>query len=344
MKLFIYSDIHISRTSSILPLSSNSKYTYRQQMIIDTAKYMVDIINKEQPNFIINLGDTFDQHTLTSYDIETARQFFNEFSKTNKPHFVLIGNHEMINNDFNAVSMLDIVKDITIIQEPVSIPFNDCKLAFLPYCSHEEITEFPEGDYLFSHQDIQGSLIRGNFALPDGIEQQILKEKYKLVFNGHIHKSSIVNNVVNVGSATTHGFSDDNDNIPQCYIFDTQTLDLKTYKINTCPLFRRFIVENNILELQNFINSLDKNYKYILHCICPFEIKDEVKDYLKNNELIVNSRLNININKQHNKEDEHIDNINLQPNVDMKQTFTEFIDTIDLKFPKELYIKTIKEL
>ena len=36
MKIFMYSDLHISKTSSIFPLTSkNHKYTYRQNMIIE---------------------------------------------------------------------------------------------------------------------------------------------------------------------------------------------------------------------------------------------------------------------------------------------------------------------
>ena len=45
MKIFIYSDLHISKTSSILPLvSSNDKYTYRQNMIIELGEYLANII------------------------------------------------------------------------------------------------------------------------------------------------------------------------------------------------------------------------------------------------------------------------------------------------------------
>ena len=84
MKLFIYSDVHISRTSSILPISNNSKYTYRQQMIIDTAQYMSQIIKEQNPDIILNLGDTFDQHTITSYDVNTASKFFEQFKKRNR--------------------------------------------------------------------------------------------------------------------------------------------------------------------------------------------------------------------------------------------------------------------
>ena len=41
MRIFIYSDLHISRTSSIMPLTSSiNKYTYRQNMILELGKYL----------------------------------------------------------------------------------------------------------------------------------------------------------------------------------------------------------------------------------------------------------------------------------------------------------------
>lgn len=333
MKIFLYSDLHISRTSSILPLtSSENKYTYRQKMIIDTGIWISNAIKQLKPDLIINLGDTYDKHTITSYDINTATKFFECFD-SNIKHYVLVGNHEMINNNFNAVSLLNNISNITVIDEPCTID----NFAFLPYCDYKSILQFPEGDFLFSHNDIQGSSIRGDFVLPEGIDQQDLK-KYKLVFNGHIHKPSIMNNIINVGSVTTHSFSDDENSVPQCYLFDTETLNLTTLRPNCCPLFRKFDIKLGMESLEQYINRLDKNYKYILHVICPFELKDEVKTYLDQNEYIISARINTKIDKSNevivNKE---IEEINLQNNVDIKQTFKQFLDTIDLKYPKELY-------
>lgn len=340
MKIFLYSDLHISKTSSILPNLDNSKYTFRQQMILDTADYMVNIIKAEKPDLIINLGDTFDQHTLTSYDIETAGQFFSKFNHINIPHYVLIGNHEMVNNEFNAVAMLNNVEDITVIKDPISINFNNYQLAFLPYCDYKSILEFPEGQFLFSHNDIQGSVIRGNFIMPEGIAPDLLKQNYKLVFNGHIHKPSICGNVVNVGSISTHSFSDDEDSVPQCYIFDTDSLDLKTFKPAICPLFRKFKIETSINELYNYINTLDSNYKYILHITCPYELKEQVKKYLQEENKVINSRLNVRVDKEEKQDEE--ETVNLQSNVDIKQSFTDFLDTAELKYPKQLYIDILK--
>lgn len=356
MKIFIYSDLHISRTSSILPLtSSNYKYTYRQNMILQLGKYLVNLIDEYKPDLILNLGDTFDNHTLTSYDIDIASKFFECFRMLNIPHIVLVGNHEMINQDFNAIEILNNINNITVISEPstvntdiilstkLSLQQPNVKLAFLPYCDYRDILEFPDGDFLFSHQDIQGSCIRGDFKLPNGIDQNDLS-KYKLVFNGHIHKSSIMKNIINVGSISTHSFSDDQENVPKCYIFDTNTLDLTTYKPTCCPLFRKVEIKKNISELYAFVDQLDKNYKYILHITCPFELKDEIKSFIEQNEFVINSRISIIGSIKEVKEENKNNTINLSSNIDILQNFKDFLNITDLKYPLELYADVLKEV
>ena len=75
MRILLYSDVHISRTSSILPTTyKDTNYTYRQIMLKQTAQWLSKLARDNKPDLIINLGDTFDQHTLTSYDTEIARQ------------------------------------------------------------------------------------------------------------------------------------------------------------------------------------------------------------------------------------------------------------------------------
>ena len=144
MRIFMYSDLHISKTSSILPLT-DTKYSYRQDMIMRTGKWLSDIVAKENPDLIINLGDTFDQHTVTSYDIDTASEFFRCFSPFKILHLVLVGNHEMVNQDFNAVSILNNIDNITVIDRPIKqhLVFNteELDLAFLPYCNFRELRE-----------------------------------------------------------------------------------------------------------------------------------------------------------------------------------------------------------
>lgn len=342
MKVLLYSDVHISKTSSILPLFfDGSKYTYRQKMIIDTGKFLADVTRTYQPDIIINLGDTFDVHTLTSYDIVTASEFFKCFEEfTGIPHIVLVGNHEMVNHNFNAVEILNNIPNITVISEPCSM-YND-EFAFLPYCNHTEILEFPKGKFLFSHQDIQGSVIRGNITMSEGITTEALRQNYQLVFNGHIHKSSISGNVINVGSITTHSFADDNDSLPKCYIFDTDTNNLEVIASNICPLFRKIEIDT-LQQLKDLFTTFSDEYKYIINCSCPFELKEVAKEYLDNNNLVLTSRLTVRVDK--NKKEEHKEDIVLQQsNLDIVKSFREFLDTIELKFPKQLYVDVLNKM
>lgn len=339
MKIFLYSDLHISKTSSIMPMHYDDKYTYRQHMIVETGKFLASIINQEKPDIIINLGDTFDQHTITSYDVDVASAFFKCFDVCgNIPHYVVVGNHEMVNHNYNAVTLLNNIPNITVISDSMSLELQNEKLAFLPYCDHTDILEFPEGDFLFSHQDIQGSVIRGEFTLPDGLNKNQLG-RYKLVFNGHIHKSSMLGNVINVGSITTHSFSDDDSDAPQCYVFDTTTMDLKTFKSPVCPLFRKVEITNGVDELNGFMDNLDANYKYIIQCTCPQEYRDEVKNILQNNPKVLNTRINVKVNKA--VESKTLETVTSLANINIKESFVEFLNTIDLKFPKQMYLDII---
>lgn len=344
MRIFLYSDLHISKSSSILPNSSlNDKYTFRQNMIIETGKFLASIIDEYKPDCIINLGDTFDQHTITSYDIDVASEFFKCFRYFNIPHLVLVGNHEMVNYNFNAIKILSNIDNITVISEPCvvssDLAFNTnehINLAFLPYMEQKDILEFPQGDFLFSHIDIQGSKIRGNVELQDGATEQDLS-KYKIVFNGHIHKSSVKSNVVNVGSITTHSFADDSECVPQCYIFDTQTLDFKAFKSNICPLFRQANV-SSVEELDKYLQHLDKSFKYILHVTCPYDIKQDVKELLHNSDLVLNNRLSINTENKCEDPNNQVNQQIISDNIDVKQSFLTFLSKCDdLKYPKSLY-------
>lgn len=351
MRIFLYSDLHISKTSSILPLTDD-KYSYRQKMIMNTGKWLADIVREEKPDLIINLGDTFDQHTITSYDIDTASEFFNCFSEFNIRHYVLVGNHEMVNKDFNSIALLRNIENICVIDQPSSINLElnfgvPTRLAFLPYLDWRDIKEFPDGDFLFSHLDIQGSVVRNGVDLKDGILPSSLS-KYKLVFNGHIHKASIKNNIINVGSITTHSFSDDTDGVPTCYIFDTNTLDLKQYKSSICPLFRKLDVVD-VDDLQKQISNLDSKYNYCIHCICPFEIKEIVKEILEEQSNIINYRLNVKINSSDSNENSEITDLNIQTNVNIPNAFKHFLqesleNKIDLKYPITYYQKVLEDI
>lgn len=331
MKLFIYSDVHISRTSSILPLTSeNQNYTYRQNMIVETAKWMSSLINDLKPDMILNLGDTFDQNTLSSYDVDTANEFFNKFPK-NIPHKILCGNHEMLNQDYNVLKLLDSIEGIEVVDKPVKIE----NLMFIPYCDYKDLDlSTYDGDYLFLHHDIYGSRISPTNILDFGVSQDSLS-KFKLVFNGHVHANSRFANVINVGSITTHSFADSSETVPTCYLFDTITQEITEYSNICCPLFRK-IQANTIEELQSSLETLDNRFKYVLHIDCAFEIKQDVESILTS----VSNIITYKITTKSIKQDEQIqkEDIKIESNLDVMKSFKDFLNTgIELRYPMNLY-------
>ena len=107
----------------------------------------------------------------------------------------------------------------------------------------------------------------------------------------------------------------------------------KTYKVTTTE------------ELLNTINGLDNSFKYILHISCPYEIKDNVKNsldlYVKDQRLLKYKLTVTTESKQINTESKQI-NTEIETNVDVEKSFKEFLDIIDLKFPKDKYLSILQ--
>lgn len=343
MRLFIYSDVHISRTSSILPIVSEMPdYTYRQNMIVKTAKWMSDLIKQNGIiDLIVNLGDTFDQNTLTSYDIDTASEFIKMFPK-NKPHLILCGNHEMLNGRYNALKLFDNIDGVDVVDTPTVIE----NLLFLPYCDYKDLdlSNYNGSKYAFMHHDIYGSQIAPDRTLDFGIEQDSLS-KFTKVFNGHVHASSKFSNIVNVGSVTTHSFADSPVSVPKCYIFDTYTQELQEFENYNCPLFRKVKVDT-IQELKNYLdkNVINSMWKYVLHIECDFEIKEEVADLIKGNKNILNYKITTKSIKQDEQVQTNTENLVIESNLDIKQSFKDFLNTgVELRYPMNLFEEVVGE-
>lgn len=338
MKLFIYSDVHISRTSSILPITSdNPLYTYRQKMIINTAEWMSNLIKELNPDMIINLGDTFDQNTVTSYDVETASEFFKRFPQ-DREHIVLCGNHEMLNDKYNVLKLLNNIDRIQVIDTPTVID----NLLFIPYCDYRDLdlSKYNGSDYLFMHHDIYGSQIAPGRELDFGIEQKDLS-KFRKVFNGHVHASSKFANIINVGSITTHSFADSSESYPKCYLFDTETQELHECINTNCPLFRKIKIDT-IQELNNYLDSIELTWKYILHIDCAFEIKDEVEKIVSENKSILNYKITTKSIKQ--ESEQQVGEVKIESNLDVKKSFKDFLNTgIELRYPMKLYNEILGE-
>lgn len=343
MKIGIYTDVHCSYTSSILPIHCDgTKYTTRLNMIINTFKWMYDKFNAENVDIIVNCGDLFDSHNLRSEEISAMSEALS-YSK-GIPEYHVLGNHEILDKrrNFYATALLSNYNNITVVDVPLK---TDMGLSFLPYMEPEDVNNclsMIKNDYLFSHIDIQGSRLNQFYTMDTGVETQKLKDLFKFVFNGHIHTyQNLGDNIYNVGATTSYSFSDDSSRMPGICVFDTDTKVLQRFGN---PYAIRFMTVN--CETDNEYNALkilldDSTSNFLaLKVRCELSLKESVMKLLDSYDNIVTYRIQTNAVVKSFQTIEDTTSSTLEDSSSVYDKFIDFIDNhAELKFGKEYYHK-----
>lgn len=349
LKVLIYTDLHCSYNSSILPLfkDSKSKYTIRLDMILKTGKWISQIAKEENVDIIINGGDTFDNIIVKTEELECISEFFRNFQELKIPHYITVGNHEKVNDDFNAVEILSNYPEIKIIKEPTKI--ND-KISILPHMDSKKVTnallKTISNDILVSHIDIQGSCLRDSYILDFGVNPELLASHFKFVANGHLHTAEHLettqNEVWNIGGVSSISFVDNQEYLPSLVILDTDTLTFKRIPNPHSILFRRFTIDS-LKDLVKDLKELDKNYKYALTVkYTNYDIKADVQETLEKNKKVIAFKL---VNAFVNKTKLNQDTSSLAANLDVTSKFIDFLNehTDSLKYDAKEYLSIVKE-
>lgn len=389
MKIGIYSDVHISRNSSIMPtyLNDNDILTTRLRMCSDSLEFMHSIFKKEKVNLIVNCGDTFNAHTVSADELSVYSNYNYKYNNPNEDDYIkeitLVGNHDMYNETFNTMY----VKFNNVIQ--CDNPYyeyypGECELGFISY--EDDINKFKEKlnviinhmlpekkclRVLFMHGDINGSKLFGTKRIENRISRQWLLEHFDIIINGHIHGHEIIydsmetnKKIINIGSLTTHSFSDVDDHLGACYILDTNTgkierfinpyqILFKSYEINTLDDI------NKVCGILGRLFEIDNNFKYeknlILRLKCRYALKEIIDNeilslpyILKSKIIYTYDKLVLNDSKEEIIEDKNNDDpnaIDVQLNNKLANDFIYFLNSIDdLKAPLEKYINIVNEV
>lgn len=292
MLLGIYSDPHISYSSSILPIAGteeNSNYTYRLESLIKSYRWMYNIFDENNVGIICNCGDTFDNHTLRSEEITAFSKCLSYSKGVQEIH--IVGNHDMLNSNFYCNSFVKDYDFIELYDKPYKV--NDT-ISVMPYRDWHTVTPAIlrdiQNDVLLSHLDIKNSIFTSNTIADEGVDTGYLDMFFKATFNGHIHSRQkfcdTKNLVMNVGSLMSHSFSDSNTYVPGITIYDTEKHTYKCFNNPHAPLFRK-INADTITKFLESIKKLNKNYKYVIRATVPFEIRDQIKSILEESSNII---------------------------------------------------------
>lgn len=346
MKIGIYTDVHCAYTSSILPLHcGDSKYTTRLKMIIDTFQWMYALFHEHRVDMIVNCGDLFDSHSLRSEEIAAMSEALSY--STGIPEFHVLGNHEILdkNRNFYATALLSNYSHIEVIQTPTKYD----NLSFLPYMSAEDVEEvlpMLKNQILFSHIDIQGSMVTPQHMLESGVDPIQLLDLFDFVINGHLHSpQSFGDYIHNIGASTSLSFADNSEYTPSVTILDTEGMTFERFEN---PHAIRFI-KMNVEDQAEFERHMKNVHNPVaLRVTVPYDKKTDAETWVSQhwsdnpNDLVACRIMSDGVGYTPTMTSEELDLSSMQ-SMDVVDKFKQFLHTQPLKYPIESYISEIEE-
>lgn len=358
----IYSDVHISHNSSIIPTYMNdTDYTTRLKMCKDSIIWAYKEFEKRNVNLVVNCGDTFNSHTITSDELST---YVDVINKIYKPYdtwgptldITLLGNHDKFNDKFSSIDMIRLTNYSHLVQDYYYCFMDDIDMYFISFYNSDEfinkisemLKKYPRlcsKSILFMHGDINGSTLSGMKKIENHISKNVLTNDFDIIINGHIHCHEMIFNqdnkqIYNIGSLTTHSFADSNNHYGACYVLDTNTGNIEKIINPYQILFRTYNISSNKdkQNLSDYINY-NSNLNMILKIKCPYEYKDSLDELLSKYKNILKYKYIFTYDKKENDDTLIINN---KKSVDIKDEFITFLSNrIDLKANVEDYIKVL---
>lgn len=273
MKILCYTDVHWSRTSSIVT-QQGEKYSLRLEKLIQSVNWAENLAVEHGCDLIVNGGDFFDKSTLMSEEISAM----SEIKWATIPHKFVLGNHEIKdkNKEFTSLHLIKLL-GFDLITEPQEVDCGTFYICYLPYMfEYPTLDEiFPESvgkrRVIFSHNDIEG-VVLGGYTFDNGFSLLDISKNCELFLNGHIHAKGVYGNMVNLGNLCGQNFGENN--VPHnAYILDTDTMDLQEfenpyalnfYKINCTEKIRiPHLKDNAVLQIKVSEDTLEQVKKEV---------------------------------------------------------------------------------
>lgn len=283
MKILLYTDAHLSLSSSIITGRQGS-FDGRLSNLIESFKWVNEL--GAQCDYIINLGDTVDKPILNSEEITALNEC--NLSK----HIILLGNHDISSRDgvYNAVNLLG--------EDVVRVPrrLGNTNVILLPYSDEQydwtELGVSPEDAIVLSHNDIAG-IAYGKYISQSGYTPDDILKKCRLFINGHIHTGQWIvrDRIMNLGLLTGLNFGTINSEwYPGVAIIDTDTYKVELIQNPHAYVFHKkeARTESGLLSV---FDSLPKNLNNVLQIKVPYEMTEYTRELVDSKDYIKYSRV-----------------------------------------------------
>lgn len=264
MKILLYSDLHIY---------NHHKLSLNSETALQVLEFIKDFSIKNCIEKIVCAGDFF--HTKSRIYAPHVVQSFSaikEIKNSGISHYMIIGNHDMSNQNTTMNSILFVFSDYAkIIQDYYFIDLDNVRIHFLSYTSNYFdgfILSSSKKNILISHLDIVGFLMSNGVVSNVGFKIEDFSA-FDLVFSGHYHKHQKKGNIVYIGSPYQTSFSE-RDQTKGFIVFDTNTFEWEFIEIKNTPKYKTIDIEslndlnekdvyNNFLRINLKNNKIDKS-------------------------------------------------------------------------------------
>lgn len=326
MRYLLYSDVHFSRTSSIIRTIGDT-FSTRLENGIKSVSWAEKYAEENSVDEIICLGDFFQAPDLTSEELTALQQI----KWANLPHTFLVGNHDASRKDllFNSVNALRNLGFNIVEKVIVKSASEKCNLLLIPYLQDDTRKTIAEYKLDFkcenkcvvlSHNDVHCQY--GPYKNESGFEIDDIENNCSLFLNGHIHNMyHFCKNGFNVGNLTGQNFNEDAFN----YIHPIFILDVNGDEINLDVIENPFAF--NFYQFQ--INS-DKDFSIfddlkdnaIVSIKCKEELIETVKLKIQSTPHIIQSRIICNKVLEGNNSEIKLETLNSVNHIDELEKFT----------------------
>jgi DNA repair exonuclease SbcCD nuclease subunit len=283
------------------------------------------MVKKYEPDIVINLGDTFDTHSVVRSEILSQfRKHVKEVALM-APYFYVLGNHDMYKPNDSTYHALETFKDlkrVAIVDKRLDL--DQLGITMVPYV-HDH-ADFPliTNPICIAHQTFIGADY-GYYRPGVGVDAD--KMNAEIIISGHIHKRQTFGKVIYPGTPFAQGIDDINQS-KGLMLFDTDTYDC-TFIESPFPKWKGMKFE---LAQDCNINQIAKAVKCDTNEIDNWVIeitgpRAEIVAYMDSSEVAeLKLKRSIRISPKYNDKDKQM-KVKIKSSA-MKDIITEYVDRV----------------
>lgn len=306
MKIMAFGDIHFHHTHRFSHIT-DSGFTVRELEHLSCADTLIRLYQEEHIDKLVCLGDIWGPvgDIMSAQTLKAILDFFNKFNEAKISMDVILGNHDLVNNNLkiHKLEALNYLPNIKLHIKPEEVEYlcggMHYKCVYMPYHLNDdeairflESIENKQNKIVFSHLELGGINLGNGIVTQKGVPLDLLNQ-FKMTLQGHYHSGNSYGHKIQIAGSTQRlSFKDKGIARRNILIYDTET-DKVERRSFECPDWLSFNDDNieGILKVDNN-NYVDVNITTDI--LLTDEIKKKIDQMKGKNVHVDINRISIN--------------------------------------------------